>query len=130
MLVPQNYQSLPTKKEKLPDGSTYERFDPPPPDHTYEINEIAYDLVSKKWKTPFAWKKPHMTWKILKQARNFILRDSDFTFKNKILTQEQIDALEIYRQKLRDIPSVFEGVDPWKVSFPDLPEELKENNDG
>jgi hypothetical protein len=130
MLVEQDHTLLSTKKELLPDGNFYERFDPTPPDQTYDVDALEYDLANKKWKTPLVWKKPHMTWEILKSARNYILRDTDFMFKSRILTQDQIDALEEYRQKLRDIPTVFKDIDPWKVPFPELPDQLKESDNG
>lgn len=120
MIYRVNYEG-PNKKENLPDGSVYERPDPTPPDHTYELMECEYDITNQKWKTPLPWKKPHMDWETLKMARNNMLRESDFLIRNNILTAEQSIALEEYRQKLRDLPDVFSGIDPWKVPFPQLP---------
>lgn len=121
MIVDQGYITGPTKEETLPDGSIYERLNSPPPDHTYELEEIEYDLEEGKWIKPFPWKKPHMTWETLKSARNSMLRESDMVIRNNVLSPADLEALEQYRQKLRDIPSVFAGVDPWKVPFPNMP---------
>ena len=121
MIVDQGYYSGPTKKETLPDGSIYERLDSPPPDHTYELTEIEYSVEEGKWSKPFPWKNPHMTWEMLKLARNAMLRESDLIIRNNVLSPADLEALEQYRQKLRDIPSVFAGIDPWKVPFPNMP---------
>ena len=110
-----------TKKETLPDGSIYERPDPTPPDHTYELMECIYDIKNQKWIEPFPWKKPHMDWETLKLARNNLLRDADLIIRNNMLSNEEAEAIESYKQKLRDLPDTFAGIDPWKVPFPDMP---------
>jgi hypothetical protein len=124
MIYPQGYVTGPTKTEVLPDGSEYVRLDPTPPDHTYELMEIEYDLQKKEWKQPYPWKKPHMDWDTLKSARTAMLRESDFIIKNNILSNEDLTKLEEYRQKLRDIPTTFAGIDPWKIPFPPMPIDL------
>lgn len=116
-----DYSSLPTITETLPDGSTYSRNDPQPPDHTYEYMDCVYNVNTNSWTRPFPWKQPHMTWDLLKIARTGLLAASDQTLLTKILTTEQRAAYEIYRQKLRDLPTVMAGVDPWKVQFPEDP---------
>ncbi len=120
-----DYSRLPTKVENLPDGSTYTRPDPTPPDHTFELMDCEYDLEAKAWKKPLPWKKPHMDWDGIRKGREGLLRESDLILSTKVLTDEQKAQLEEYRQKLRDIPSLFEGIDPWKVPFPDMPEGLR-----
>lgn len=124
MITSSGYFSGPTKTELLPDGSEYVRHDPTPPDHTYELMEIEYDLEKNIWKKPYPWKKPHMDWDTLKLARNAMLRESDQIIRNNILTAEQTTQIEDYRQKLRDLPTLFNGIDPWKVPFPNMPLEL------
>jgi hypothetical protein len=124
MIVCAGYHTGTTKTEVLPDGSEYIRNDPTPPDHTYELMEVEYDLQKKEWKTPFPWKKPHMDWDTLKLARTAMLKESDFIIRNNILSEEDLSKLEEYRQKLRDIPTTFAGIDPWKVPFPSIPVEL------
>lgn len=126
LLVQQDFSLLSTKSESLPNGNVFEFYDPVPPALTYEVNEIEYDIENNVWLTPFPWKKPYMTWNELKNARNSLLRESDLIIKTKSLTQNQLDSIEAYRQVLRDIPTTFDGVDPWKVPFPDLPTEIKE----
>lgn len=117
-----DYSALPQKEETLPDGSVYARTDPTPPDHTYEIMDCVYDFDSKSWVKPFPWKQPHMDWETLKTARVGLLAESDTILATKLLTTEQKAALEEYRQKLRDLPTTFAGIDPWKVPFPALPD--------
>lgn len=117
-----DYSSLPTVAQELPDGSVYSRPDPTPPDHTYELMDCVYDIENKQWVKPFPWKKPHMDWDTLKDARTSLLAESDKIIATKILTEDQAAALEEYRQKLRDLPTTFAGIDPWKVPFPALPD--------
>lgn len=117
-----DYSALPTISEDLPDGSAYVRADPTPPDHTYELMECVYDLENQTWVKPFPWKQPYMDWDTIKAARVNLLAESDKIIATKILTEEQSTALEEYRQKLRDLPTTFAGIDPWKVPFPQLPD--------
>lgn len=120
-----DYSALPQKVENLPDGATYSRPDPTPPDHTYELMECEYDIEAKAWKKPFPWKKPHMTWDQLRIARVGLLKLTDDILATKILSDEVKAELEVVRQKLRDLPATFDGIDPWKVPFPDLPDGAK-----
>jgi len=114
------YGELPHTVENLPDNTTYGHPDPIPPDHTYELTELEYDLEAQEFKKPYPWKKPHMTWEELILVRNADLKSSD----TKLLMAQEEDkaAWETYRQKLRDLPTTFAGVDPWKVTFPQSPE--------
>lgn len=116
-----DYSSLPTCSETLPDGSVYERNDPQPPDHTFEFMDCVYDFNAGTWVQPLPWKKPHVDWEMLRAARTGMLAASDQTLLTRILTTEQRAAYEVYRQKLRDLPTVMAGVDPWKVKFPEDP---------
>lgn len=117
-----DYTALPTLAEQLPNGGVYSRVDPTPPDHTYELMDCVYNLENQTWVKPFPWKTPHMDWETLRNARTNLLAESDKIIATKILTQEQTAALEEYRQKLRELPTTFDGVDPWKVPFPELPD--------
>lgn len=116
-----DYSTLPQKVENLPDGAVYARPDPTPPDHTYELMECEYDFATKTWKKPFPWKKPHMSWDELRAARRGLLEESDNILATKILSDELKAELQVYRQKLRDMPDTFDGIDPWKVPFPEMP---------
>jgi len=116
-----NYGALPHTVENLPDGSTYGHPDPIPPDHTYELTEITYDPVTQTFVKPYPWKKPHMTWEELKIWRNNMLKATDQ--RSRTCQPEKVPAWEEYRQKLRDIPAVFAGIDPWKVPFPKEPDQ-------
>lgn len=116
-----DYSSLPTITETLPDGSTYTRNEPQPPDHTYEFMECVYNIATNSWVQPFPWKQPHINWDQLRAARTSLLAASDQVLVTKLLTTEQRAEFEVYRQKLRDLPTVMAGVDPWKVAFPEDP---------
>ena len=105
----------------LPDGNQYWCPDPTPPDHTYELEDIEYDFETGKFVTPYPWKKPYVTWEELINVRNNMLRMSDM--KLRIAAPEKQGEWEDYRQKLRDITTVFEGFDPWMVRFPQEPTE-------
>ena len=83
--------------------------------------ECEYDLVAKAWKKPFPWKKPHMTWDELRAARVGLLGHTDEVLATKLLSDADKAELQEYRQKLRDLPATFDGIDPWKVPFPELP---------
>lgn len=110
------YGDLPHTVENLPDGSTYGHPDPIPPDHTYELLEIVYDSASGEFVKPYAWKAAHVTWQDIVDARNNLLAASDV--KYNLANEAQKPAWEEYRQKLRDLPDVFAGIDPWKIPFP------------
>ena len=90
-----------------------------------ELMDCVYNLVSKSWNKPFPWKQPHMDWDQLKAARLGLLSESDQILTTKQLTDEQKAAMEVYRQKLRDFPDTFAGIDPWKVSFPEIPDGVR-----
>lgn len=111
---------LPQYTEELPDGSFYGHSDPQAPDHTYELTEIQYDVETSSFIKPYAWKQPHVTWAELLVWRNTALENTDS--KMRTCPAEKLEAWQAYRQKLRDIPAVFEGVDPWKVPFPQDPD--------
>lgn len=116
-----DYSTLERAYETLPDGSEYWTPNPIPPDHTYELQEIEYDPSTGYFKQPYPWKKPHMTWEEMRSARNNMLRISDG--KIRTASEEKKPDWEEYRQKLRDLPVIFAGVDPWKVPFPQEPTE-------
>lgn len=117
-----DYGTLPQTVEELPDGNTYGHPDPQVPDHTYELSEIQYDVETGKFLKPLPWKQPHVSWDDLRQWRNQQLSISDA--KIRTCRPELVSAWEEYRQKLRDLPTLMEGVDPWKVIFPDAPDAL------
>lgn len=117
-----DYSTLPQMTEVLPDGNTYGHPDPQSPDHTYELTEIQYNTETQQFVKPFPWKQPHVSWDDLKRWRNQQLDISDAKIRS--CRAELIPAWEEYRQKLRDLPSLMAGVDPWKVIFPTAPDQL------
>jgi len=118
-----DYGTLEQVEEELPDGSIYAVPSPLPPDHTYEFMDCVYNISTQSWNKPLPWKKPHMTWDELKGARAGMLKASD-SMLTGYLTDEQRAEWEEYRQKLRDLPTTFAGIDPWKVPFPRDPNSL------
>lgn len=116
-----DYGKLPQHEEPLPNGLVYARPDPTPPDHTYELTEIVYDVKTQSFVQPFPWKKPHITWDELKQARDSILSSSDINVYMAQSNPELKAEWEEYRQTMRDLPTTFAGIDPWKVPFPPQP---------
>jgi len=116
------YGDLPQTVENLPDGTTYGHPDPQVPDHTVELEEVIYNATSNTFEInyPTCWKKPHMTWEGILAWRNQSLQSTDG--KLKTCTPEKVAAWTEYRQKLRDLPATWAGIDPWKVSFPADPD--------
>lgn len=115
------YGDLDHTHEDLPNGTAYGVPDPLPPDHCYELTEIQYDVTTNTFVKPFPWKKPHVTWDDIKAWRNAHLAASDMKFNTA--TPDTKQAWATYRQLLRDIPETFKGIDPWKVAFPQSPDE-------
>jgi hypothetical protein len=114
--------------ESLPCGNVYTRPLVPPPDHTYELSEITYDLNIGDFVKPLPWKRPHISWDNIRQWRNLLLEGSD----HNVLPDMPPAVLEkwnTYRQSLRDLPQVYGAsagtatppVDPWKVKPIDTP---------
>lgn len=116
-----DYSTLDRAYETLPDGSEYWTTNPITPDHTYELEEIEYDSATGYFKQPYPWKKPHITWDELKNVRNMMLKTTDV--KIRLASEDKKAEWEDYRQKLRDLPATFAGIDPWKVPFPAEPTE-------
>ena len=114
-------KDFPQFVEQLPDGNTYGHCDPQAPDHTYEIKEIVYDVETETFVKPYAWKQPHITWTEIMRWRDMNLNLSDLQYKNAINPVKKAAWAE-YRQQLRDLPAVFEGIDPWKIPFPPNPD--------
>lgn len=109
-----DYTKLPQYVEQLPCGGTYVRPLDPPPDHTYELLDLEYDLVKGEFKKPYPWKKPHVTWDDIRELRNRLLEDLDHRVYND--TPDSLKAkVEEYKQALRDWPQTYYGLDPWKV---------------
>jgi hypothetical protein len=119
-----DYATLPQTLETFADGSTYGHPDPQTPDHTYELTEIQYDVEKGEFIKPFAWKEAHVDWEEIIRWRNNSLAISDNKIRN--CNPDQVAAWEEYRQRLRDLPVTFAGVDPWKITFPTEPDRPNE----
>ena len=49
--------SIPT-----PNGEVYKRPQPTAPNHTYQADEIRYDVQNNQWREPFPWFKTFISW--------------------------------------------------------------------
>lgn len=121
-----DYSLLPQYTEDLPTGQQYQRPLDPPPDHTYDDQNIQFDVEKNEFITPYPWKQPHVTWEEIRVYRNNLLKNSDHNILPDMpesLQQQWND----WRQSLRDIPQSYGSsskadippIDPWKVqAFP------------
>lgn len=117
-----NYDELPQYTEELPCGGVYQRVMTPPPDHTYEMMEMVYDLDKEEFIKPYPFKKPHITWEDLRRGRTHALNATDYKISDGMPT-EVADAWTTYRQSLRDLPQTYGAtnatktptIDPWKT---------------
>lgn len=101
--------------EEIPgDTVDYTRDDPPRPDHTYEVKQIKYDPVAKKFVKPYPWKQPYVTWEAVIAGRNSALKRSDLRLSEDLPTSLYNNIAE-YRQYLRDFPEAFGAA--WKISI-------------
>jgi len=115
----------------LPDGTTYERPDPTDVDHTYELDECAYNMdgtISEDGTTytggtwTMQWKQPWTSWEQLIIVRNNGLTASDSKIADDMpeaVKQKWLD----YRQALRDLPATFgygtdNEIPAYMVNFP------------
>lgn len=63
---------------------------------------------------------PEVKWTLLKEFRDFLLSETDYTqVADNPMPEENKAKFAAYRQKLRDIPQTFE--DPDRVVFPEKP---------
>jgi hypothetical protein len=113
----------------LPDGTTYERPDPTDVDHTYELDECAYNLdgtnTDGKWTGgtwTMQWKQPWTSWEQLITVRNNMLAGSDSKIADDMPAATKQLWLD-YRQALRDLPATFgrgtaNEIPAYMVNFP------------
>jgi hypothetical protein len=80
--------------------------------------ECVYNFQTNAWQTPLPWKKPHMTWEMFRVARTGLLAASDKVLATTAMSDQLRLEYETYRQKLRDLPATYQGIDPWKIKFP------------
>lgn len=123
-----DYNLLDQHEETLPDGTVYRRPLTPPPDHTYELVDIEYDPETGGFKTPYPWKKPHMTWEGIREWRTKLLTGSDYKVADDMPPALKAEW-EAYRQSLRDLPQTHGAVsgetpntDPWKIKPKEAPD--------
>lgn len=101
--------------EEIPgDSIDYVRSNPSPPDHTYEVKEIKYDPVAKKFLKPYAWKKPYVDWDLKIAIRNNALHRSDLRLSPDLPTSLYNEIAQ-YRQYLRDLPTEFGAA--WNINI-------------
>lgn len=95
--------------EEIPgDSVDYVRDDPPAPNHTYDIKEIEYNPVSKKFITPFPWigASEMESWNDLIAVRNNKLNTADVRLSDD-LPESLYNNIAAYKQYLRDFPVMF-----------------------
>lgn len=115
-----DFDNLVFKEETMPDGSIWRCLDPLPPHEVYDDDNITYNSETNTFTYP--WMQPHVDWDEIRSARVGLLNMSDEAIKDKEeYTTEELEEIKIYRQKLRDLPELFDGYPAWKVSFPEIP---------
>ena len=63
------------------------------------------------------------SWLSIRLARNFLLQETDYIFCSDVTMSDEVKArYQMYRQKLRDLPSQFADATPNEVKFPMSPE--------
>jgi hypothetical protein len=55
--------TFPHLSQALPNGMVYKRPNPTAPDHTYDKNQITFNMETRTWQQPFPWFKPWTNWK-------------------------------------------------------------------
>jgi len=113
--------TLPQKEYKINDVVYYSRSNPTTPEHTYEVGEVTYNLETKSWNKPFAWKKPHITMEQHNQARLNIIAGVDEDLVDEDLDPALKTKLEEFKAELEAIPEKFDGWDAWQIPFPNDP---------
>jgi hypothetical protein len=124
-----DYADLEHHSETLLDGSVYVRPLTPAPDHTYEMTEILYDVVTEDFVIPYPWKQPHVSWDDIRSWRNLALFAADYKTPDDMpaaLTAQW----ESYRDSLRNLPQTHGAAhsgeipitDPWKIQPIDPPQ--------
>lgn len=106
--------------ENLPDSQTHEYEYPLDIDVAYNRHEITFE--SNTWNTPYH--ESVVTWDDIISERNALLESSDTRVATDMpdsVKQPWID----YRQKLRDLPTTWNGIDAHKVQFPESPDDIK-----
>lgn len=101
--------------EEIPgDSIDYVRNDPPAPNHTYNITEIEYNPISKKFIKPLPWKgSSNMeSWEDLIRTRNNRLKNADIRLSDD-LPSGLYNEIAAYKQYLRDYPVMFGAA--WEV---------------
>lgn len=118
----------PQKEYALADGTVhYKRPNPQPPDHTYQVDEITYDLGNNSWKQPFPWHKPWTTIAIHTAARDAGLAGAQarLTEYDANLTDAQKTAAQAFITEMTDLYTTYATVvaadAPHMIPFPSDP---------
>ena len=109
-----------TETITLADASTgsHEYSYPLDPQEYIDGAFVIFDRDLETW----SWSniENQLTWEDVTVTRNAMLDSSDYRIADDMpdsVKQPWID----YRQALRDLPTQWQGVDPWKVQFPEEP---------
>lgn len=111
----------PQKEYKLEDGTVYySRPNPTAPDHTYDVNNIRYDLAAGQWVTPFPWFKTWIDMDQHKAARDGAVAGAKARLEEAgdNFTPEQIVATQEFIAEMEDLYVKFDGIEPHMIPFP------------
>lgn len=110
------------------DPSTFSEEELQAAGFTWPYTEPPYDQKTQvlDWNGTEYIIRPHNTqeldqqWKIIRQQRNQLLKDCDWTqIKDYNFNIENLSEWEIYRETLRNLPQ--EQSNPFDISWPELP---------
>lgn len=89
------------------------------PEYDVETQTLKWDSENREWNISSI--PNSYFWDRMRDRRNFHLATSDWTqFGDSPLTEEKKEEWKVYRQELRDLPSI--TTDPKNVTWPSIPE--------
>jgi len=104
----------------LADGTTetHTYIYPLDPQEFIDGATVEYASANDTW----SWTnlQNQIEWEDIVAARNAMLESSDYRIADDMPNSVKQPWLD-YRQALRDLPTQWQGVDPWKVEFPEEP---------
>lgn len=107
----------------LPTGEYFQEDSPIAPCECYNRSEIQYSVEVKQFIQPYPFLTSDITWDDIRITRDNMLAYSDTKVNDDApdsVKQPWID----YRQKLRDIPAVYDGLPAYRVIWPTEPSDI------
>lgn len=97
-------------------------------DITYDFETDTFNIGVRDWAATGS--KMDLTWPEVRDLRDQMLHETDAKVGQTDAPQEIQDAWIDYRQRLRDLPSVMQGLgyEPWQavMMFPNQPKDMKD----